>query len=145
MGQLQQLVLQLVVVFLCMTAAFTWYSVATINGGYSPTSVPMAGNIDKYYNDTYSFQSTLLNSTKSATTTPSTTDPLTGGSTLLAAAAQTLTLTFNSIGQMVDVINTAQTTLGAYGVPPYFFTFAILFVSVLMGMIIFAAVYKWWI
>lgn len=145
MGQLQQLVLQLVVVFLCITAAFTWYSVAIVNGGYSPASVPMAGQVDLYYNQTYEFQTQLLNSSKAATQTPSTADPATGLSTLTAAGAQTVTLTLGSIGQMLGLISTGSTTLSQYGVAPYFFTYGMMFISVLMGMIIFAAIYKWWI
>ena len=145
MAQLQQLVLQLVITLLCMTAAFTWYSIAVVNGGYAADNIPMSDKVDLYYNQTYSFQANLLNSSKAATLTPSSADPATGLATLSAAGAQTVTLTLGSIGQMVGLINTGKETLTRYGVPDYFFNYAILFISVLMGMIIFAAIYKWWI
>jgi hypothetical protein len=145
MGQLQQLVLQLVVTFLCVTAAFTWYSVAVVNGGYSPVNVPMADKVDLYYNQTYSFQSQLLNSSRAATQTPASADAATGLATLSAAGAQTVTLTLGSIGQMIDLVSVGKTTLMQYGIPEYFFNYATMFIAVLMGMIIFAAIYKWWI
>lgn len=145
MGQLQQIVLQLVVVLLVITAAFTWYGQAVINGGYPISSVPLNGSVAKYYNDTYKFNTQFLNSTSSATVTPPTTDPYTGGSTLATAGAQTLTLVFSSIGQMTDIITQSSSTLGMFGISQYFFTFAIMFISVLMGLLIFAAIYKWWV
>ena len=145
MGQLQQIILQLVVVFLCITAAFTWYGVAVSNGGYSTANIPLNNSAALYYNQTYQFQSQFLNSTKAATQTSSTTDAATGLASLSSAGAQAITLTFTSLGQMVDVISVAQITLAGFGVPTYFFSFAILFISTLMAMIIFAAIYKWWI
>jgi hypothetical protein len=145
MGQLQQLVLNLVVVFLVMTSAFTWYSVAAVNGGYDTADIPLSNSVDRYYNDTYTFQKDLLNSSKAATQSPSTADPATGLSTLTAAGAQTVTLTINSIGSMADIISTSRATLSGYGIQDYFFDYALMFVSVLMGMIVFAAIYKWWI
>ena len=145
MGQLQQIVLQLVVVLLVITAAFTWYGAAVLNGGYPLSSVPLNESVAKYYNQTYAFNSQFLNSTTSATQAPATTDPVTGSSSLLVAGAQTLTLVMGSIGQMVDIVTQSSSTLGMFGVPSYFFSYAIMFISVLMGLLIFAAIYKWWV
>ena len=130
---------------LCITAVFTWYGVAVNNGGYSPSDIPLGRQAGLYYNQTYKFQGDILNSTKATTVTPSTSDPYTGGASLVSAGAQAVTLTLSSIGQMIDIITSAQTTLSYYGIPPYFFDYATMFISVLMGMIIFAAIYKWWI
>jgi hypothetical protein len=52
-------------------------------------------------------------------------------------------LLFSSIGQMGDIITQSSSTLSMFGIPPYFFTFALMFISVLMGLLIFAAIYKW--
>ena len=145
MAQLQQLVLQLVVVMLVITAGFTWYSVALTNGGYTSPDIPLASKANLYYNQTYAFQKQFLASTTNATSSPALSDPATGLASLTAAGAQSLTLTFASINQMVDIINTAKLTLVTFGIPAYFFDYGVMFIVVLMGMLIFAAVYKWWI
>ena len=145
MAQLQQIVLQLVVVLLAVTAVFTWYGAAVISGGYALDTVPLNESVSSYYNQTYAFQKDFLNSTSAATTTPATTDPTTGGASLATAGAQTLTLIFGSIGQMGSIITQSSSTLGMFGVPAYFFSYALMFISVLMGILIFAAIYKWWV
>lgn len=145
MAQLQQLLLGLVVVLFVATGMMQILAFATIAGGYTAVSFPLAGEIQQYSNQTTQFSQTLANSTEATMKTPSVIDPLTGFSTLTTAGAQAVGLTFSSLGIMVDIITmSAQTLTTMFGVPMWMFGFGILFLSILTTLIILGAVFKWW-
>ena len=146
MAQLQQLLLGLVVVLFVATGMMQILAFATIAGGYTAVSFPLAGKIQQYSNQTTQFSQTLANSTEATMKTPSVIDPLTGFSTLTTAGAQAVGLTFSSLGIMVDIITMSATTLTTmFGVPMWMFGFGILFISILVTLVILGAVFKWFV
>ena len=150
MAEIKNIVLSIVVVVFAANVFLYAYAKGVENsaeyGAYPdvPANPINSSILAAYNNKTQTFENFLANSTKSASTTPPTTDPLGLGATL-SAGGQAVALVFDSLGLMVAMIGEISKVFVAFGLPSFVYQFAVLFIGAGIILAILGAVYKWWI
>ena len=149
MAELKNMILTLVFTLFVATAMIAMYSVAVsnsvANGGSGVSDNALNASLTNYTNKLDTFQQVFANSTQSAAEAPATESPTAGIGSLATAGAAAVSVTWDSLGIMLGLISTSITTLAPLGVPAYVSGFGLVFVTLIMGFAILAAVFKWWL
>ena len=96
----------------------------------SSAEFPLANQTTIYTQQMSEFSSSVANATSDAGNQPAAADAFSGISELSQAGAQAATLSFSSLSMFITLIGSIQTTLIMVGIPPFVFTFAIIFISI---------------
>lgn len=138
------MVVNFVFVLLVVNVAVLLYSQAAMNGNYtSAPDFPMASQVANYTATSNAMSSSLANATSESAASPNPANTF-GLGAIGQAAAQAITLTFSSLGMMLAMVSSTQAAL-AFIIPPWIFTFGMIFITLIMVFAILAAVFKWWI
>lgn len=149
MADIKNIVLAIItVVFMCNVLVYVYaqaVSNSTEYGSYPDVSSnPLTSKIAGYNNKTQEFETYLSNSTKSASTTPPSTDS-TGLGLTLSAGGQAVALVFDSLGLMTALAGEVSKAFISIGIPSFVVSFGILFIGGIVILAILGAVYKWFI
>ena len=149
MAELKNMVLTLVFVLLVGTALVSMYSVAVVNnvanGGVGAPDNNLNQTIANYTAKMDTFKTTFTNATDAAGTAPVTDSASTAIGALSTAGAAAISVTWDSLGMMLGLLTTSANTVSFLGIPSYVLGYGLVFITLIMGFAILAAVFKWWI
>ena len=149
MAELKNMVLTLVFVLLVATAMMSMYSVSitnnVANGGGGVPDNNLNQTIWNYSSKLDTFKNTFTNATDAAGTAPVTDSSATAIGALSTAGAAAISVTWDSLGMMLGLLTTSANTVSFLGIPSYVLGYGLVFITLLMGFAILAAVFKWWI
>ena len=151
MAELKNMIMSLLTLLFVASAIVTVFSFALVNNiasGGTGASVPfpLLNQTTAYTTDMTTYSQQLSNSTSQAATTPSASQSTLGGGigAITQAGTAAISLSFNSIGMLVTMIASVETSLSPW-VPPIVFAFGKLMIIISIAFAILAGVFKWWL
>jgi hypothetical protein len=152
MAELKNTVMFLLAILFIATATVTIFSTALTNniangGSGSTVPFPLQNQTAGYNAQMTQYSQQLSNSTSQAASSPSSSLSTIGGGVgaITQAGTAAISLSFNSMGILLMMITSIQTSLVPLGIPAVVFAFGTLAIVVGVTFAILAAVFKWWI